>query len=110
MVAVLRGWNLCRREKQVLSRLLIGDSEKQVALALSISPETVHIYVKRIYRKFSVHARCELMALFIPPIVTQIIRFRCEAEARDFQLRRPDDRLVRLGIPFWGETSDCAVS
>ena len=38
------------RLQPVLKRLLKGDSEKQAALALGLSPHTIHEYVKTIYR------------------------------------------------------------
>jgi len=53
------------REREVLARLLAGDSEKQVALRLGISPHTVHGHVKVLYRHFNVSSRAELLARFI---------------------------------------------
>lgn len=54
------------RVQQTLEALLAGDSEKQIARKLQISPHTVHVYVKRLYRHFSVCSRGELLARFIP--------------------------------------------
>jgi DNA-binding CsgD family transcriptional regulator len=62
----VRGTGLPRRQREVLDRLLRGDSEKQVATALGISSHTVHVYAKQLYRKFGVAARSELMALWVP--------------------------------------------
>jgi DNA-binding CsgD family transcriptional regulator len=45
--------------------LLEGDSEKQVAARLGISPVSVHDYVKALYRYFGVNSRGELMAYFV---------------------------------------------
>src|SRR5205823_2462205 len=45
---------LTPRMEQTLARLLSGDSEKEVATKLRISPNTVHVYVKNLYRKFEV--------------------------------------------------------
>ena len=50
------------RMRQTLERLLAGDSEKQVAQRLRLSPHTVHIYVKALYRHFDVSSRGELLA------------------------------------------------
>jgi hypothetical protein len=47
--------------QQVLRRLLCGDSEKQVAARLSLSPHTVNRHVQRLFRRFDVHSRGELM-------------------------------------------------
>jgi DNA-binding CsgD family transcriptional regulator len=46
----------------VLARLLEGESEKQVADRLGISPHTVNRHVQRLYRRFGVHSRGELMS------------------------------------------------
>ena len=56
---------LPRREKETLACLLEGDSEKQVALRLGVSPLTVHQYVKSLYRRFRVRSRAELLAYFL---------------------------------------------
>jgi DNA-binding CsgD family transcriptional regulator len=50
------------REKETLDLLLTGASEKSVASSLSLSPHTVHDYVKAIYKKLGVASRAELMA------------------------------------------------
>jgi DNA-binding CsgD family transcriptional regulator len=59
--------SLSTRERDVLTRLLSGDSEKQVAARLEISPHTVHGHVKMLYRHFRVSSRAELLARFINP-------------------------------------------
>lgn len=56
---------LAPRERDVLSSLLEGDSEKQVAARLQLSAATVHEYVGALYRRFAVHSRGELMAIFL---------------------------------------------
>jgi DNA-binding NarL/FixJ family response regulator len=53
---------LSAREQQVLQSLLDGLSEKQVAARLSLSPDTVHTYVKRLYDKLRVSSRAELLS------------------------------------------------
>ena len=56
---------LTPRMEQTLQRLLSGDSEKQIAAKLRISPNTVHVYVKSLYRQFDVCSRGELLARFV---------------------------------------------
>lgn len=53
------------RQAQTLERLCAGASEKQIAQALGISANTVHDYVKALYRAFDVVSRGELLARFI---------------------------------------------
>jgi DNA-binding CsgD family transcriptional regulator len=56
---------LSRRLRQTLERLLAGDSERQAALALGISPATIREYVTNLYRHFGVASRSELLAHFL---------------------------------------------
>jgi DNA-binding NarL/FixJ family response regulator len=56
---------LAPRHVQTLERMLKGDSEKQVARHLEVSPHTVHVYIKVLYRHFRVSSRGELLALFV---------------------------------------------
>jgi DNA-binding CsgD family transcriptional regulator len=56
---------LSPRHGQTLLRLLEGDSEKQVAARLGVSPHTVHVYVKALHRRFNVSSRGELLARFV---------------------------------------------
>ena len=53
---------LPRRLRQTLALLLEGQTEKQVAARLQLSPATVHQYVTALYRRFGVRSRAELMA------------------------------------------------
>jgi len=57
--------HLAPRLRQTLEALLTGDSEKQIARRLAISPHTVHVYVKTLYRRFGVSSRAELLARWI---------------------------------------------
>jgi len=56
---------LPRRQVQVLNALLGGESEKEIAFRLGISPNTVHVYVKALYRRHNVSSRAELMSLWV---------------------------------------------
>jgi DNA-binding CsgD family transcriptional regulator len=50
------------RVRQTLTCLLEGDSEKQAAARMGLSTETVHQYVKTLYRHYRVASRAELLA------------------------------------------------
>lgn len=51
-----------KRMIETLQFLLAGDSEKEVAAKLNLSPHTVHIHVKKLYKRLDVSTRAELMA------------------------------------------------
>ncbi|WP_400192156.1 LuxR C-terminal-related transcriptional regulator [Hymenobacter sp. B81] len=53
---------LSAREQEVLQGLVEGLTEKQVAARLTLSPDTVHTYVKRLYDKLKVNSRAELLS------------------------------------------------
>jgi DNA-binding CsgD family transcriptional regulator len=57
--------DLTRRQRDALDALLVGDSEKQIALRLGISNATAHEHVVSIYRHYGVNSRAELMARFV---------------------------------------------
>lgn len=56
---------LSPRERQTLEGLLKGQSYKQIARQLVISPSTVHKYVDSLHRHFGVSTNGELTALFV---------------------------------------------
>jgi DNA-binding NarL/FixJ family response regulator len=55
---------LSERETEVLQGLIDGLSEKLVAARLNISYATVHVHVRRIYKKLQVNSRGELLGRY----------------------------------------------
>lgn len=53
------------RVREALRCLLEGDSDKQIAARLHLSPHTVNQYTKRIFRHFQVSGRVELIARWL---------------------------------------------
>jgi DNA-binding CsgD family transcriptional regulator len=53
------------RLRQTLEYLLSGDTERQVALKMSLSVHTVHDYVKALHSHFGVSSRTELLARWL---------------------------------------------
>ena len=56
---------LAPRVRQVLRCILEGDSDKQIAARLGLSPLTVNQYTKTIYGHFGVSGRAELSARWL---------------------------------------------
>lgn len=54
---------LPNREVECLRRLILGDTDKEVARALGISPDTVHDYVKSARDRYAARTRSQLLAL-----------------------------------------------
>ena len=63
--AVAQTESLSEREQQVLDLLSQGLMYKEIADKLSISYETVHTYIRRIYEKLQVRTRTEAVAKFL---------------------------------------------
>lgn len=57
--------SLSPRPRETLQLLLAGHSEKQIAARLKLSTNTVHHYVKSVYRHFGVSSRSELLARWV---------------------------------------------
>jgi DNA-binding CsgD family transcriptional regulator len=57
----LPGVQLPPRLRSVLEQLLTGASEKQIADQLGLTPQTLHQYVKAVYRAANVRSRAELI-------------------------------------------------
>ena len=57
---------LSKREHEVLSWLQLGLSNKEIALALGISPRTVQKHLQRVYQCLQVHTRAELIVRMRP--------------------------------------------
>ena len=53
------------RLQQTMQSLLAGDSEKQAAAKMGVSPHTVHVYVKTLYRRYNVSSRGELLSRWV---------------------------------------------
>ena len=50
---------LSKREDEVLSWLQQGMSNKEIAIALEVSPRTIQKHLQRIYLNLDVHTRAE---------------------------------------------------
>jgi len=56
---------LTRRELEVLALLAAGHSNKQIATAQSVSPNTVKFHLKNVFEKLSVQSRSQAVALYL---------------------------------------------
>lgn len=64
-------FDLAPRVRQTLEHLLAGDSEKQIAARMGVSPHTVHCYIKTLYRSYEVSSRGELLSRFVTPTLSR---------------------------------------
>ncbi len=53
--------SLSEREVEIFQRLILGESEREVAAALATSPRTVRTHLERLRRKLGLHNRTELI-------------------------------------------------
>lgn len=75
------------RQQQVLVQLMAGDSIKQIARKLSLSPHTVNDHLKQIYQRFGVSGRGELMAQLLAQS-TRLLSERINLRARKRRVSR----------------------
>ncbi|MFO8042942.1 MAG: helix-turn-helix transcriptional regulator [Alkalispirochaeta sp.] len=61
--AFIREYDLTRREAQIAGHICRGDSSRQIAEELCISPRTVDTHIQNLYRKCDLGRRVELIAL-----------------------------------------------
>jgi two-component system, NarL family, nitrate/nitrite response regulator NarL len=55
--------NLSPREKEIVTRIVRGESTRQMSFAMSVTAETVRTYVKNVLAKLGAHSRLQLAAL-----------------------------------------------
>jgi DNA-binding CsgD family transcriptional regulator len=53
---------LTAREREILARVVAGESNRDIATALFISPKTVSVHMSSLLRKFGVSGRGDLSA------------------------------------------------
>ena len=58
---VVEAYGLTDRERELLPCLLRGESTKEIAAALAISPYTVQEHLKSLFEKFGVKSRLEMV-------------------------------------------------
>ena len=61
MIKLINNDMLTPRECNIIIPLIQGETNRQIADKLLISVSTVKAYVEKIYRKFNVHNRLELL-------------------------------------------------
>ena len=60
-IELQRSLGLSRRQAQIVERLLCGRSDKQIARELEVSVPTVRTHLGRLFMRFDVADRCELI-------------------------------------------------
>lgn len=58
----LDGYNLTKREKEILLLLIEGFSYKEIAAQCFISIDTINSHIRKIYSKLGIHSRSEIAA------------------------------------------------
>ena len=66
LIAETHGINLTNRQAEVALLVLKGHSSGSIGLRLGISPQTVKVFRKQLYRKCSISSQAELFALITP--------------------------------------------
>ena len=69
LVAETHSINLTKRQAEVALLVLRGHSSASIGLRLEISPQTVKVFRKQLYRKCNISSQAELFALITPLLV-----------------------------------------
>tara|TARA_B100000214_G_scaffold339411_1_gene285197 strand:- start:187 stop:972 length:786 start_codon:yes stop_codon:yes gene_type:complete len=69
LVSETHNINLTKRQAEVALLVLRGHSSASIALRLEISPQTVKVFRKQLYRKCNISSQAELFALITPLLV-----------------------------------------
>jgi DNA-binding CsgD family transcriptional regulator len=72
---------LKQRQADILNRMCVGLSEKEIAQSLSMSHHTVHAHIKQIYRAFRVRSRSQLLSSFIAGAVASRVEQTSNSQA-----------------------------
>lgn len=87
---------LSPRMRQTLRRLLEGDQEKEIARHMKLSQNTVHVYVKSLYRRYNVNCRGELLSKFLRPMAGEDLHDWQEPNVKPpRQTRKPSPSAIR---------------
>lgn len=98
---------LSNREREVVNLLLEGKSNKQIALALHITENTVEFHLKNIYSKVQVRSRTEL----IVKLGNSVVAGKVENAENGDRLNRPNwsallrEAISKIGKEFTMERS-----
>jgi two-component system NarL family response regulator len=65
---------LSQRELQILTHLVEGSSNKEIAAAVHLSPDTVKSHLKNIYQKLNVHNRSQAARVAIQEKLVRLSR------------------------------------
>ena len=69
LVSETHNINLTKRQAEVALLVLRGHSSASIGLRLEISPQTVKVFRKQLYRKCNISSQAELFALITPLLV-----------------------------------------
>ena len=62
IISRLNGFDLSKRQKEVVVLVIRGLSNNEIAARLNICEQTVKDYLHDVFKKMQVYSRCELMA------------------------------------------------
>ena len=71
LVAQTHGINLTNRQAEVALLVLQGHSSNSIGLRLGISPQTVKVFRKQLYKRCEVSSQAELFGLMLPMLSSQ---------------------------------------
>jgi len=74
--------DLTLRENEIFNLLLAGKSSKEISYALKVTPDTIMVHRKNIYRKLDVNSISELLLKYLPAKENVITEKMLERDSR----------------------------
>ncbi|WP_297474555.1 LuxR C-terminal-related transcriptional regulator [Ferrovum sp.] len=62
MFKKLSRWNFTDRQREIVLKVIRGESNREIAMALSVTEQTVKEHLRNIFDKVEVHRRSELIS------------------------------------------------
>lgn len=63
-----------RQERRIMLLISQGHSNKEIAARLNLRESSVKVYVSRIYIKYKVSSRAELMVKMVSPVLNPFVQ------------------------------------
>lgn len=91
---------LSRRENEVAAQIVLGKTEKEVAIELFVSTDTVHTHKKRIFKKLGARNIADLTRIYISQLLKEDVAKIIRENVIEANLKKVSIMILALGLQF----------